>query len=105
MLETLRQIASMPSGTELAFTYMVSPELQNPEDRRFSAMAAKAAAERGEPWISFFAPDELIRKVETCGFRLLECFRPADSIQRYFTGRSDGLRVPDGEHLLLVEVI
>jgi methyltransferase (TIGR00027 family) len=104
VFQTLREVASLPSGTELAFTFIVPPDLLSPEDRGFSAMAAKAAADRGEPWLSVFAPDELIRQVETFGFRVMEYFRPADSNQRYFSGRSDGLRVPDGEHLLLTEV-
>jgi methyltransferase (TIGR00027 family) len=104
VFHTLTEVASLPSGTELAFTFIIPPDLQSPEDRAFSAMAAKAAADRGEPWLSVFAPDELIRQVENLGFRVIEYFRPTDSNQRYFTGRSDGLRMPDGEHLLLIEI-
>lgn len=100
VVETLRQISNMTSGTELVFTFIVPPDLQSPADRALTAMAAKAAADRGEPWVTYFVPEDLIGEVESFGFQIIEHFRPVDSNQRYFSGRSDGLRVPGGENLL-----
>jgi O-methyltransferase involved in polyketide biosynthesis len=66
------------------------------------ALASVAAA--GEPWISFFEPDELASRLEELGFHRIEHLDPAGANERYFAGRGDGLRVTSGEHLMRVRL-
>ena len=67
-------------------------------------MSVAAAAARSEPWISFFEPAELTLLLQEFGFVRVEHFSPADANIRYFAGRSDGLRVPGVEHVMLARV-
>ena len=52
---------------------------------------AKAA---GEPWLSFFEPDELGAQLGRMGFAEVLHFGPEQATERYLLGRTDGLRLP-----------
>ena len=104
VLGTLKQVATLPSGTEISFTFVVPQSLLAGDDQRFFAMAAAGAAARGEPWVTFFEPAELSGQLQELGFTRVEHFSPDDANIRYFAGRGDGLRVPGGEHVMLAQV-
>jgi O-methyltransferase involved in polyketide biosynthesis len=74
------------------------------DDQQVFAMSAAAAAARSEPWVSFFEPAELASHLKELGFARVEHFSPADANVRYFAGRSDGLRDPGHEHVMLAKV-
>jgi O-methyltransferase involved in polyketide biosynthesis len=44
----------------------------------------------GEPWLSYFTPDELEQKLRRHGFTDIDFLTP-DRASRYFAGRTDGL--------------
>jgi methyltransferase (TIGR00027 family) len=104
VLSTFRQVATLASGTEISFTFVLPQTLLAGDDQRFLAMAAAAAAARGEPWLTFFDPAELTLQLQELGFARVEHFSSGDANIRYFADRSDGLRVPDGEHVMLAHV-
>ena len=104
VLGTLKQVATLPSGTGISFTFVVPQSLLAGDDQRFFAMAAAGAAARGEPWVTFFEPAELSEQLQQLGFTGVEHFSPADANIRYFAGRGDGLLVPGGEHVMLAQV-
>ena len=104
VLGTLKQVATLPSGTRISFTFVLPQDLLAGDDRPFFAMAAAGAAARGEPWVTFFEPAELASQLHELGFTCVEHFNPADANIRYFADRGDGLRVPSGEHVMLAEV-
>jgi methyltransferase (TIGR00027 family) len=56
-------------------------------------IAAMAAA-LGEPWLTYYEPDEIERKLRHLGFRGVELLTPEKSEPRYFAGRTDGLPPP-----------
>jgi methyltransferase (TIGR00027 family) len=56
----LRQIAALAPGATLAMTFMLPLELVEPEDRPGCQMAEKGARASGTPFISFFAPPEML---------------------------------------------
>ena len=104
VLGTLKQVAGLASGTEISFTFVVPQRILAGDDQRFWAMPTIGAAARGEPWLTFFEPAELTSLVEECGLRCTEHFSPADANVRYFSGRSDALRAPGLEHVMLARV-
>jgi methyltransferase (TIGR00027 family) len=104
VLGTFKQVATLASGTEISFTFVVPQSLLAGDDQRLFAMAAAGAAARGEPWVTFFEPVELTSQLEGFGFTRIEDFSPGEANIRYFAGRRDGLRVPGGEHVMLAQV-
>ena len=58
----------------------------------FDALAARVSA-AGEPWQTFFDPDDLARELRGLGFAVAEPFSPEAINARYFAGRADGLAV------------
>lgn len=98
---TLRQIAGLASGSTLAMTFLLPSDLLEPEERIGLQMAEKGAKAAGTPFISFFAPPEILAMAREAGFREARHVSAADLNQRYFAGRPDGLRLSNGEAFLV----
>jgi methyltransferase (TIGR00027 family) len=99
---TLRQLAALAPGSTLAMTFLVPMELADPEVRPGLEMAEKGARASGTPFRSFFAPDEMLALARDAGFRDAEHVSGAALAERYFAGRSDGLRPPSHAEDVLV---
>lgn len=100
-LETLRFVASLPPGSEIAFDYARPPESLDPVSRQaVEALAARVAA-AGEPFQTFFDPAELEAELRPMGFASFESLGSEEINARYFSGRSDGLRVGGGAGRLM----
>jgi methyltransferase (TIGR00027 family) len=98
---TLRQVAALAPGSTLAMTFMPPVELLEPDDRPIAERAQKGAASSGTPFISFFSPAEILGLAREAGFREVQHVSWADLAERYFAGRSDGLRPSSGEDFLV----
>jgi O-methyltransferase involved in polyketide biosynthesis len=68
---------------------------------RASARGGRARAS-GTPFISFFTPPEMLTLAREAGFRDVRHVSAAALAQRYFAGRTDGLRPPNNSEELLV---
>lgn len=65
------------------------------------AMAQNGARASGTPFISFFTPDEMLQLAGEAGFKDVRRVSGTTLNDRYFAGRSDGLRVSTGEDFLV----
>jgi methyltransferase (TIGR00027 family) len=99
---TLRQVAALAAGSTLAMTFLLPLELMGPDVRPGFEMAEKGARASGTPFVSFFTPEEMLALAREGGFREARYVSAADLGQRYFAGRTDGLRPPDHSEELLV---
>ncbi|MEC5160740.1 methyltransferase (TIGR00027 family) [Janthinobacterium sp. CG_S6] len=91
--ETLRYIASCAAGSGVVFDYGADPELLAPAERTALQMMSAKAAERGEPWNSYFDPAQLADMLGKIGFADVEAFSAPQLSERYLSGRQDGLRL------------
>jgi methyltransferase (TIGR00027 family) len=98
---TLRQVATLAPGSTLAMTFLLPPELADPEVRPGLEQAQKGAQASGTPFISFFTPPEMLALARDAGFKDAQHVSASMLNQRYFAGRTDGLRTPRGEEFLL----
>ncbi|MEU4557594.1 SAM-dependent methyltransferase [Actinoplanes sp. NPDC023936] len=96
--ETLSFVAAA-EGNEVVFDYAQSPERMSP-DRR-AALEARAArvAKLGEPWLTYFEPDEIDAELRGHGFTAIEDLGPSALAARYF-GRPDVPPQTPGGHVL-----
>jgi O-methyltransferase involved in polyketide biosynthesis len=98
----LREVAALVPGSILAMTFLLPLELADPEIRTGLEMAEKGARASGTPFLSFFTPPEIVALAREAGFREARHVSAADLTQRYFAGRTDGLRPPNNAEELLV---
>jgi methyltransferase (TIGR00027 family) len=99
---TLRQIAALAPGSLLAMTFLLPLELADPEVRPGLERAEQGARASGTPFISFFTPTEMLSLARDAGFREARHVSAVALTERYFAGRTDGLRPPTGGEELLV---
>jgi methyltransferase (TIGR00027 family) len=97
----LRQIASFAPGSTLAMTFLLPLELLEQEDRPGLQMAEKGARASGTPFLSFFAPPDMLALARDAGFRDARHVPLSDLAARYFADRSDGFGPTSGEDLLV----
>jgi O-methyltransferase involved in polyketide biosynthesis len=99
---TLRQVAALAPASTLAMSFLLPIELADPEVRPGIERAAQGARANGTPFISFFTPAEIVALARKAGFRDVQHVSAATLTQRYFAGRTDGLRPPNNSEELLV---
>ena len=77
----------------IVLDYVLPPETQPPIIQAFLAARRAQMKEIGEPWDSFFMPDEMEKLLRDAGFGEIEDLGMEELNRRYFAGRSDGLQV------------
>jgi methyltransferase (TIGR00027 family) len=97
----LRRLARLAHGSTLALSFLLPIELLAPDDRQGLEISQRGAAASGTPFLSFFAPGEMLALAREAGFRTVRHESSADQNARYFAGRGDGLRSSTGEDLLV----
>jgi methyltransferase (TIGR00027 family) len=94
VLSTLRYIGACASGGGVAFDYIVPRESLSWTRRLVFDAMARRVGRAGEPFRTFFAPAEITAELAGIGFHSIENLGGAEMNARYFSGRTDGLRVP-----------
>lgn len=101
---TLRFVLSLPSGSGIAFTFVLPDSLLAGDDLQAATLSAAHATSLGEPWITRFDPAHLTGWLRPLGFADVFHLSPSIAEERYFDGRLDGLRAPVLEQLICVTV-
>jgi methyltransferase (TIGR00027 family) len=86
----LSTVASFPRGSELVLTFARPPA---PDDAGALAFA-EGAARLGEPWISYFTPEELEALLRELGFSDVWFLSREEAVARFYTNRRDTLIPP-----------
>jgi methyltransferase (TIGR00027 family) len=87
-------LLTLPAGSEMVLTFTRKRELSVLGDR---------AAALGEPWQTFFTPEELREKLLLRGFSAVHILEPQEAWQTYYAGRMDGLPAPS--HASIARII
>jgi methyltransferase (TIGR00027 family) len=99
---TLRQVAALAPGSTFAMSFLLPIEMADPDGRPGMERAVEGAQASGTPFISFFTPTEMLALARAAGFRDVQHISADALAQRYFAGRTDGLRPPSNAEELLV---
>jgi len=75
---TLATIGSLAPGTEIVTDYKLTPELRDERGQTYVDLVAPNSAERGEPWLSFFTPDDMSQLLAEHGFTGIQHLRQRD---------------------------
>jgi methyltransferase (TIGR00027 family) len=98
---TLRQLAGLAPGSTLAMTFLLPRDLLGDADRSGLQAADQGARASGTPFVSFYAPQEMLAMAREAGFAGVQHVSGASLGERYFAGRSDGLRPSTGEDFVV----
>ena len=90
----LRQIAHLAPGSTLAMTFLLPTGFHDDVVRPGFEAAERGARPAGMPFVSFHTPDDIVDRARAAGFRDARHVSASLLTDRYFTGRSDGLRTP-----------
>jgi methyltransferase (TIGR00027 family) len=101
IIATLHRVATLAQGSKLAMTFYLPTELLDEEDKPMQEIAEKGARAAGTPFISFFAPDEILSLARAAGFKEAKTISTKDMERHYFTNRADDLLPASGEVFLL----
>lgn len=102
IMATLRQVATLAPGSTFVMSFLCPIDMLDPGTRVGVERAAEGARASGTPWISFFKPVEIMALARAAGFGKVRHVSAAALAERYFAGRTDGLRPPDNSEELLV---
>ena len=69
---TLGLIAALPGGAEVVFDYGDPPATLSPQQRATQQLRAASVARLGEPWLTYFEPEELAAALSELGFATIE---------------------------------
>jgi methyltransferase (TIGR00027 family) len=98
---TLRQLASLAPGSTVAMTFQPPLELIEEDERPGRQAVEKGARAAGTPFVSFYSPSDMLALARDAGFADAQHVSAAMLNQRYFAGRTDGLRTTNGEEFLV----
>lgn len=101
ILHMFRQLNMLVAGSVLAMTFLLPPELVDDEDKTLLKISMDGAERSGHPFRSFFTHDEIKGLAYKGGFRNAVVVSKKDLLQRYFSGRNDGLEPASGEDFLI----
>lgn len=99
---TLREVASFAPGSTFAMSFLLPLSLASADVRPGLERATEGARASGTPFLSFFAPADILSLAREAGLREPRHVSAAELSARYFSGRSDGLRPPENAEELLV---
>ncbi|SEU02051.1 class I SAM-dependent methyltransferase [Nonomuraea wenchangensis] len=75
---TLTAFAAFAPGSELVMEYALPPEARDALSEEMAGYALPAAAERGEPWLTFHTPESVTALLAGHGLRVVEHVRQPD---------------------------
>jgi methyltransferase (TIGR00027 family) len=100
VMRVLQGIGRCARRTQVVFDYAISPTLLGPIERLVFDEFAKRVAAAGEPWVSWFEPNQLRQALHDAGFTRIDDLGPDDLNHRYFGDRVDGMRVGSLAHII-----
>ncbi|MFT3843033.1 MAG: class I SAM-dependent methyltransferase [Myxococcaceae bacterium] len=103
-LQLFEQVKQLASGTVLAITFMLPIDALPVEERAGTQAATDGAKRSGTPFISLYAPAQFIEVARSVGFKDVRHVPTTEIIERYFAGRTDGLKPASGEQLIVAVV-
>lgn len=98
---TLRQVAGLAAGSALVMTFQLPLDLVEPDERPQRQVVERGARAAGTPFVSFFTPADMLALARDAGFTEAVHVSAAGLAERYFAGRTDGLRPSSAEDLLV----
>ena len=83
---TLRTVLSFPKGSGIVLTYAHAASA--------ASQLSQGSASGGEPWVSYFTPEEVEAMLRSLGFSDVGSLSREEAERRYYANRTDGFTAP-----------
>lgn len=100
----LGRLAGLAPDSTAAMTFLLPADLVDPADRPALRASTEGARASGTPFVSFYTPQEMLGLARDAGLTHARHLPGTALGDRYFAGRTDGLRPSSGEDFLLVRL-
>lgn len=90
--DVVAALGRLARGTEIVVDYMLPEHLRDDAGRAYAEAVMAVAAERGEPWLAFFAPEEMSALLERHGCGPVAHVGQRASVPPDLWDRTDSLR-------------
>lgn len=97
---TLRSVNGCSPGSEIVLSYDASEAFLDDVAREMVNIETRLVAASGEPYATRMSPAQAEALIEGAGLQVAEHLTPRALYERYFAGRSDGLRPSAAERLI-----
>ena len=104
LAETLGFVLSVPTRSEIVFSFVASDAILPPDDVALAKAFTERSAMVREPWLSRFHPEELVTRLRGMGFSRVFHLTPEKANERYFQNRDDGLNAAILEQMISASV-
>ena len=103
IIDTLRKMTLLASGSTIAMAFYLPPEQLDEEDKPLMEISMKGAAAAGTPFMSFYSVNEIVKLAEDIGFTKIQTVSTKDMTERYFKDRLDNFVPASGEFFLVAK--
>jgi methyltransferase (TIGR00027 family) len=98
---TMSDVATLARGTSFACTFVLPAGSILAVERELRAVTEQRATERGEPWISFYEPAEILGMARAARFGAVEHVSAESWDEAWFQNRADDLHPSSSEHAIV----
>ncbi len=85
------ELGTLAAGTQVVLDYMLVPSLRDEAGQSYAEAVGAAVAEDGEPWLSFYAPEDLTSMFARDGFTTVRHVPYESSVDPNLWRRTDAL--------------
>jgi len=89
---TLASLSRLAPGSELVADYMLTADLRDADGAAYVDLVMPDSERRGEPWLSFFTPEQMTGLLTRHGFTGVRDVRQRDAVSAALWDRTDLLR-------------
>jgi methyltransferase (TIGR00027 family) len=89
---TLASLSRLAPGSELVTDYMLTADLRDADGVAYADLVMPDSERRGEPWLSFFTPEQMTGLLTGHGFTGVRDVRQRDAVSAALWERTDLLR-------------
>ena len=89
---TLASLSGLAPGSELVTDYMLTADLRDADGVAYADLVMPDSERRGEPWLSFFTPEQMTGLLTRHGFTGVRDVRQRDAVSAALWERTDLLR-------------
>ena len=89
---TLASLSRLAPGSELVADYMLTADLRDADGVAYADLIMPDSERRGEPWLSFFTPEQMTGLLTRHGFTGVRDVRQRDAVSAALWDRADLLR-------------
>jgi len=101
--DTLSIIAAHAAGSEIVFDVILPMSQQTSDDQHISRLSAEASVARGEPWVSYFDPQQLTKRLSSLGFSSVTRLTPRAAAV-YYDGQPTDVQPLGGWQIMAARV-